>query len=94
MADVTPFDLFNKKKRLEAEVMKPVADAIAAERLAICKGCDHFKKFTKQCSICHCFMPAKVQLSGATCALPNPQFPGEIRKWDVVLSAVNLTKET
>lgn len=82
---VTFFDMFQKKKQLEAALSKPVADVIIAERLAICKVCPHFRKFTQQCKLCNCHMPWKVTLAQATCALPDPRFPGEDRKWDVVV---------
>jgi len=88
MSDETParfIDMFDKQKRLEAELGKPVAVEIASERLAICKACPHFRKFTQQCKICNCHMPWKVTLAQATCALPDPKFPGEERKWDVAI---------
>lgn len=83
---VTPFDLLKKKERLTAEMSKPAAIEIAAERLNICRRCPHFGKITQRCKICKCFMPAKVNLSGARCALPHPDFPGETRKWESLVS--------
>jgi hypothetical protein len=35
-------------------------------RLATCEKCSKYTK-TKQCSLCHCFMPAKVKLLHASC---------------------------
>lgn len=37
------------------------------ERYKICQACPEFKKKTKQCGICHCFMPLKVKVSIAAC---------------------------
>lgn len=42
-------------------------DPEGARRLAICTQCPHLTK-AKTCSLCGCFMPAKVLLSGAKCA--------------------------
>jgi len=36
-------------------------------RLEACKGCELFKSFTRQCSSCGCFMPAKTWLARAKC---------------------------
>jgi hypothetical protein len=86
MSDEIRFiDMFDKKKQLEAVLSQPAAKEVAAERLAICKACPHFRKFTQQCKICNCHMPWKVTLAQATCALPDPKFPGEDRKWDVAV---------
>jgi len=40
---------------------------IAQSRYEICKQCDNFNKTFKICSICVCFMPAKVTLRRAHC---------------------------
>jgi hypothetical protein len=82
---VRPWDLFNKQKRLEAKIGEPAAKEVAAERLAICKACPHFRKFTQQCKLCTCHMPWKVTLAASACALPDPRFPGEDRKWEAIV---------
>ena len=45
----------------------------AKERIKICVSCEKFKKITKQCGICKCFMPARVRLE-------NPKCP--LKKWN------------
>lgn len=45
-----------------------ITDKITAnERYSICKKCDKFVNFTKQCSICKCFMPLKARLAFEEC---------------------------
>jgi hypothetical protein len=39
------------------------------ERYKICRTCSYFTKFTKICSVCRCFMPAKVKLPMAECPM-------------------------
>ena len=51
-----------------------VADKItASKRFDICKECPYFKSKFSRCSICGCFMKAKIRVSGAKCP---------IDKWD------------
>lgn len=40
---------------------------IQAERYAICESCSHFKKLTRQCKVCACFMPAKTLFNKSKC---------------------------
>lgn len=54
-----------------------VDDAVAATRLEVCEGCEHYM-VTKQCSKCFCFMPAKVKLPHAFCP---------INKWGVEVAS-------
>jgi len=42
-------------------------------RLAICQECEHLNGNT--CSICHCYMPAKVKLLYTKC--PKSKWAGE-----------------
>lgn len=63
-----PWDLFNKN-------LGRVEKDIAQERLAICKGCDHYIEATTQCTQCGCIMTAKSKLPNASCPL---------LKWDQV----------
>jgi recombinational DNA repair protein RecR len=35
-------------------------------RMETCEGCENLQ-VTKQCAICHCFMPAKVRLARSSC---------------------------
>ena len=39
----------------------------AVDKMKICLQCDEFRKSTKQCKICNCFMPVKVRLPGQKC---------------------------
>jgi len=63
--DARPTDLLNRHLRVD--------DAIAEERLNICKACPNYQ-VTKTCSICHCFMPGKVKLSNASCPDSPPRW--------------------
>lgn len=56
-----PWDLFNKN-------LGKVTDAVAAERMAICKACPELKAMDR-CSKCGCFMEAKTKLPNADCPL-------------------------
>jgi len=40
---------------------------IQAERYSICEDCSQFKKSTRQCKICSCFMPAKTLFNRSRC---------------------------
>jgi uncharacterized paraquat-inducible protein A len=58
--DVTPFDLINPRKpRTDAEVK--------AERMSICEGCEFFRKHSRRCAKCGCFMDLKTTLQQAKC---------------------------
>jgi hypothetical protein len=59
---VKPWDLLNPNKPRSL-------DEVAAERLSICKGCEHFIKLSKQCKKCGCFMNLKTKLEKATCPI-------------------------
>lgn len=52
----------NKAKGID----QSVPEAVAKERLSICKSCPHFTK-TRQCGICKCFMDAKVKYRQEKC---------------------------
>ena len=41
---------------------------VTAERLAICKECDHYTT-SKTCDLCQCFMPLKAAMSNMKCPL-------------------------
>lgn len=40
--------------------------AMSKDRMAVCKGCENLTK-VKTCSLCNCFMPAKVAIPFASC---------------------------
>tara|TARA_Y100001963_G_scaffold37349_1_gene52220 strand:+ start:1153 stop:1443 length:291 start_codon:yes stop_codon:yes gene_type:complete len=40
---------------------------IQAERYAICESCYYFKKLTRQCNVCSCFMPVKTLFNKSRC---------------------------
>ena len=41
----------------------------AAERYAICRECDEFRSWAKQCKVCKCIMPIKVRLPESVCPI-------------------------
>lgn len=41
----------------------------AKARFSICKNCEKFNSLVKVCSVCNCFMPAKVMLGFKSCPL-------------------------
>lgn len=41
----------------------------AIEKMKQCIQCEHFRKSTKQCKKCGCFMPLKVRLPGQHCPI-------------------------
>ncbi len=43
------------------------AEELAKQRIKSCVDCDQFKKDTKRCGICGCFMPAKVRSKESEC---------------------------
>ena len=42
--------------------------AVAAERLAVCEGCDRYTS-KKTCEICQCYMPLKTTMSNMKCPI-------------------------
>ena len=40
---------------------------IQAERYAVCEDCSEFRKLTRQCNVCACFMPAKTLFNKSKC---------------------------
>lgn len=48
--------------------------AVAAERMAICEGCDRYRQDKRTCEICGCFMPLKTTMANMECP---------IQKWTV-----------
>lgn len=56
-------------------------DELAAERLAVCRGCDRLRRFVQglpagadvglsdRCDACGCFVRAKVLIAGESCPL-------------------------
>ena len=52
-----------------------VDEQLKAQRMAICGGCEHLIKFTKQCKKCGCFMHLKTLLPHASCP---------VGKWEAV----------
>ena len=56
--------------------------SLAEQRMAICKGCEHFRNILKLCKLCGCFMPAKTQIDGSSCPATPP-------KWIAVTDVIN-----
>jgi len=71
MTDVSPWDLLQRRNYI---ANKEVAKKVSKERLKICKGCENFNHLAKTCGVCHCVMPFKVKLAGASCPLPIPKW--------------------
>jgi len=46
----------------------------SSEKLAICESCEFYKKTTKQCTLCGCFMPLKTLIPGMTCPDSPPKW--------------------
>lgn len=42
---------------------------LATERLKVCNACPSFRRLTRQCGLCNCFMDLKVKLLEAECPL-------------------------
>ena len=42
---------------------------LARERLKVCQECPSFKKLTRQCALCSCFMDLKTKLLDASCPI-------------------------
>lgn len=42
---------------------------LAQERLKVCVECDAFRKLTRQCSLCNCFMDVKTKFLAAECPM-------------------------
>lgn len=46
-------------------------EKIATNRMLTCLDCPKFKKNTNRCSLCGCYMPAKVRSINSTCPIKN-----------------------
>lgn len=46
-----------------------VEEEVQKIRYDICQKCPELRKSTKQCKICHCFMPVKTRVLNAECPL-------------------------
>jgi hypothetical protein len=55
------------KRLLEDPTVAP--RAVAAERLTICEGCDHYIAESGQCDICLCYMKLKCAMANMKCPL-------------------------
>lgn len=44
-----------------------VSDNVQAERMSICKGCEHLFEPTNSCKKCGCFMSVKTWMAPARC---------------------------
>ena len=42
---------------------------LAQERMKVCVECDNFRKMTRQCALCHCFLDLKTKVLAAECPL-------------------------
>lgn len=62
VSDVKPWDLFNPNEPKSKE-------ELAKYRFEICESCEFFRKKTKQCKKCGCFMKLKTTLENAKCPI-------------------------
>jgi hypothetical protein len=44
-----------------------VVNVIREQRLITCSNCSEFRKMSRQCSLCGCFMDVKARYKHATC---------------------------
>jgi len=58
--DTKPWDLLNPNAPRSPE-------EIAAYRLSICETCEHFRKTSRTCRKCGCFMKLKTTLAKSKC---------------------------
>ncbi|WP_407306964.1 DUF6171 family protein [Acinetobacter sp.] len=42
---------------------------LANERIKVCQECDAFRKMTRTCSVCNCFMDLKTKMLHASCPI-------------------------
>ena len=55
------------KETYDAVTSGYVEKEIQAERYRICEECSEFRKITRQCKVCSCFMPAKTLFNKSRC---------------------------
>ena len=61
-------DSINKLKDIATAVTSGfIEKEIQSERYAICEDCSEFRKPTRQCRVCSCFMPAKSLFKRSKC---------------------------
>lgn len=58
--DVSFFDVFKKDTEY-------VSDEVQEYRYAVCESCEYFRRTTKQCKKCGCFMTIKTGMANAEC---------------------------
>lgn len=55
-----------------------VSEIEKAQRLSLCRACEHFDETYVQCKVCGCFLEAKTRLKNFHCALDQL---GQTPKW-------------
>jgi len=55
------------KRLLENPKLAP--RKVTANRMEICRDCEHYKTDTTQCDICQCFMPVKTTFANVKCPI-------------------------
>lgn len=56
-------------KILSGELPAIAEGDLAKARINECTGCINFQKFTRQCSLCGCFMDIKSKMLEASCPI-------------------------
>lgn len=56
-------------KLLKGELPPMAEGELAAIRLKECEACQHFRKLTRQCDLCGCWLDLKTKLLEASCPI-------------------------
>jgi Family of unknown function (DUF6171) len=63
------YNIFDAARDLVTGKLEFVDATVAAERMAICDGCEVQNTALKMCTACGCFLPAKVRLKESSCPM-------------------------
>lgn len=66
MAEYTIFDV---AKDLIRGKLQFASKATATSRIDLCKSCEVYDSEKKKCTVCGCYMPAKVRLQLSSCPM-------------------------
>jgi hypothetical protein len=63
------YNVFDAAKDAVTGNLERVTSEVKQSRLDVCKTCDHFKKISRQCELCGCFLDLKTELTRAECPI-------------------------
>lgn len=63
------YNIIDAAKDLVTGKLEFVSDEVAKERMDICKQCDARNDTINVCTVCGCFLPAKVKLKESSCPM-------------------------